>query len=332
MPDGYRYEIDQCDVPIERRTALKQFRGRRRLWVSWLHTDEIHPIWPTLHTMVWTDVAFRTLTGFAVGNDENALNNPLLVEALLSGHAATQVLAIRRLMEDSPKDRISLRRLIRDLNRHFDLITRENYVCCDGLPYDYEVVRDARLKKLTAGQEKVVFNYDITEGPEADGASELLHERFDNLAGIDPARRSREDRLPKSLLTTVEKWLDDSGAEDLVEWTHHYLAHAAGPNERARIADLRVTTDKITDATKALARAAEAMSLIVYAGGRSGFVMPDAPFDQFQRLDKPIMRAGDEHAARDRWDRLSLEWNDCLNGVEDELICRASPSSRGGSF
>ena len=126
---------------------------------------------------------------------------------------------------------------------------------------------------------------------------------------------------------TVEKRLDDSGADDLVKWCHHYLAHAAGPAEMARIADLRVAVNKISDATKALARAAEAISLIVYVGSRSGFVMPSGmPFDQFEKLDKPVMRAGDERAARDRWDQLSADWDRCLDGVEDELVGRAPTS------
>jgi hypothetical protein len=64
-------------------------QGAAALWLSWLHTDEVHPIWPTLHTMVWTDVAFRTLTAF-MSNEENALNNPLIEEALVKGHLATQ--------------------------------------------------------------------------------------------------------------------------------------------------------------------------------------------------------------------------------------------------
>ena len=116
MPDdGCMYDVEQCDVPAERRSALRHFRGRRRLWLSWLHTDEVHPIWPTLHTMVWTEVAFRTLTAF-MSNEENALNNPLIEEALVKGHLATQVLAIRRLVEDSFKDRISLRTLLKGLS------------------------------------------------------------------------------------------------------------------------------------------------------------------------------------------------------------------------
>ena len=58
-----------------------------------------------------------------------------------------------------------------------------------------------------------------TEGPEGDGVAELMHNQFDKLSGIDPAKRSREDRLPVSLVETVEKWLDDSGADDLARWS-----------------------------------------------------------------------------------------------------------------
>ena len=117
MPDEYAYKVAQCAVPPERRAALESFRGKRCVWISWLDTDEHHAVWTTLHSMVWTDVSFRTLRGFALSNDENALNNPLIIEALLRGHAATQVLAIRRLMEVTQKDRISLRRLVADLKR-----------------------------------------------------------------------------------------------------------------------------------------------------------------------------------------------------------------------
>jgi hypothetical protein len=46
-------------------------------------------------------------------------------------------------MEDTPKERLSLPRLVKDLERNRDLFTRENYICHDGLPYDYQAVRDA---------------------------------------------------------------------------------------------------------------------------------------------------------------------------------------------
>ena len=58
-------------------------------------------------------------------------------------------------------------------------------------------------------------------------------------------------------------------------------------------------------------------------------MMPSAPFDQFQRLDKSIMWEGDDEAARDFWDRLSGEWDRCVDGVEEELIGRPGVSLPG---
>ncbi len=196
MSGAYAYNIDQCDTPKQRRSELERFRAKRHVWLSWLATDEHHAIWSTLHRMVWTDVAFKTLTGFALDDEQNALNNPLIVEALLNGHVATQVVGIRRLMDRGGRS-TSLRRLVRDVGGCFELFTRENCVCFDGLLYDFQAVRDARVKQLVHGQAKPTFHWVPMEGPEADGASELAHMEFDRLAGIDPAKRRRQDRLPR---------------------------------------------------------------------------------------------------------------------------------------
>jgi hypothetical protein len=51
----------------------------------------------------------------------------------------------------------------------------------------------------------------------------MAQEQFDKLAGVDPAGRTRGDRLPTSLVTTLEKWLDDSGADDLANGAMHIL-------------------------------------------------------------------------------------------------------------
>ena len=78
--------------------------------------------------------------------------------------------------------------------------------------------------------------------------SELMHEHFDKLAGVHPAARTREDCLPRRLLTTMEAWLDSSGADALAKWSSTYLAHAGGPTERARLKDMVVTSEKISEA------------------------------------------------------------------------------------
>jgi hypothetical protein len=41
--------------------------------------------------MVWTDVAFRSLSELALKEEANCLNNSLVAEKLINGHVATQV-------------------------------------------------------------------------------------------------------------------------------------------------------------------------------------------------------------------------------------------------
>ena len=320
MADDYAYPIDQCDVATERHAALQSYRDKRRLWLSWIDTDEHHAIWLVLSSMVWTDASFKVLTHFATNDESNALSNTLLGQALIDGHVATQVLAIRRLMDGGNSDIISLRRLVKDIRRHFALLTRENYVCFDGLPYDYEAVqRKEMMERVGTG----AF-WGQTSGPGAHGTSRMAHEQFGRLAGIHPEDRRREDRLPTSLLTTIERWLDDSGADELAKWSHAYLAHAGGPESRKRIADLMVTANKITDAIKALARVTEAISAwLLFAGGRSNSLMPVAQFNPFERLDTPIMRAGAEIDAYRLWHQLSGERNGYLEDVDVELMGHA---------
>jgi hypothetical protein len=324
MPDDYAYPVAQCDIAANKRGALQSYRDKRRLWLSWIDADEHHAIWRVLSSMIWTDVSFKTLTQFAINDEDNALNNTLLGQALIDGHVATQVLAIRRLMDNGSSDIISLRRLVKDLRRNFHLFTRENYICFDGLPYDYEAVMH---KEILAHAGTGPY-WGQTSGPGAHGTSRMAHEQFDRLAGVDPAKRSREDRLPLFLLATIERWLDESGADDLAQWSHAYLAHAGGPKSRKRIADLLVTANKITDAMKALARVTEAISAcLLFAGGRLNSLMPVAQFNPFEKLDKPIMKADGEGDAYELWHRLSDERNRYLDRVEDELTGRVKSST-----
>ena len=51
--------------------------------------------------------------------------------------------------------------------------------------------------------------------------------------------------------------------------------------------------------------------------------MPVAQFNQFEKLDKPIIQAGGEADAYKLWHQLSDERNRYLDGVDAELIGRA---------
>jgi hypothetical protein len=323
MNNTYTYPLDECDVEDKR--SLEQFRAKRRLWLSWLETDDHHAIWDTIHAMVWTDIAFRSLTAFATNDESTALQNRLIAEALVNGHFATQILAMRRLVDGGNNDIISLRRLLKDIKQHSRLLTRENYVCHDGLPYDYEAVqRDEMQKHLSAGGGGL---WAANAGPRAWAVSQLIHQQFDSLSGISPERRQRNDVLPASIFKTIEAWLNEGGASELEQWSHRYLAHAGGPEARKQIADIRVTNDQISATIKNLARVTEALSAhVLGAGGRSHALMPVAQFNPFEGLENPVMALSRHDAARQLWDRLSDERNAYLENVREELIGRAPTS------
>ena len=90
----------------------------------------------------------------------------------------------------------------------------------------------------------------------------MAHEKFDRLAGVRPEDRSRSDRLPKRIINELVRWLDESGADETVKWSHTLLAHAAGPNSpnRSAIAAAVPTADKITGCIRAFVQVAEAVT------------------------------------------------------------------------
>jgi hypothetical protein len=205
------------------------------------------------------------------------------------------------------------------MRSNWQLFTRGNYVCHDGLPYDYEAVM---LKEMAARMNKGAF-WASTTGPNAWAVSQMAHEQFDRLANVPPGKRTREDRLPKSLLGIIDSWLDGSGADQLADWSHQYLAHAGGPDRRKQIEEGLVTADKISEAIKTLVRATEAVSAyVLFAGGRLNGLVPVAQFDQFEHLEKPAMQPGRKGEASGIWDQLHRERDAYAAGVEGELIGR----------
>jgi hypothetical protein len=316
MNDASNCKLTDCDVPPERRPALEGYRAKRRKWLDWIDKDEDHAIWTTLSAMIWNDVSFRTLAHLGGNDPHSPLANSLLAEKLINGHVATQVLAIRRLM-DKTRNTISLRRLISDIRSNYALFTRENYVCHDGLPYDYEVVMHAEImQRANTGP-----FWGATSGPQAWGTSQMAHQQFDRLSGISPANRKREDRLPRALLDRIEGWLNTSDADELAEWSHVYLAHAGSAENRKVLSEAIITNDRITAVTRVLARITEAISAyLLHAGGRSNALMPTAQFNQFEHLDRPVLQPDQLEGLHDLWDRLTDERDQFLEGAGEDLL------------
>lgn len=319
MTNSYNYQIFQCDVSDQK--ALHAFREKREQWCSWLEYDQDHAIWSVLSELVWQDTTFATISKLSLDNPECPLNTVLLGEKIISGHFAMQILALRRLA-DKRSDVISLPRLIKDLDRNWHLLTRENLVCFDGLPYDYKSVQNEIWANRRPG---IYWGNNI--GPRAYATSEHLHRLFDRLSGIEEVNRSRSDLLPKSLLATVNGWLSNSGVEEIVQWSHAYLAHGGDKKKRINLDHLQMTNNKISAAIRDVARVTEALSgEILGSSGRRHALMPIAQFDVFERLDKPVASEWQRNGVAEVWNTKSREWDLALEDVRHALLQRAAGS------
>jgi hypothetical protein len=151
--------------------------------------------------------------------------------------ATTQVIAIRRLIE-KPKSNpkwavISLRRILKDIEDNIDLITRENYICYDGLPYDYESVHKKNLANLPRDGRDVHVGTLPTSGPEAWLTSKRAHRSFDRLSQVDPANRKRTDLIRSEIFEFLE--IQIKKCDGIKKYVDKFVAHGAAPEARSEL-------------------------------------------------------------------------------------------------
>jgi hypothetical protein len=321
---GYKYSVEDCCVLDK--ALLVKYRAKRTDWINRLDDDEHHAIWQVIMQMVWREVAFNTIANIANADVNSALNNPLIIEAILYGHLAMQVLAIRRLT-DKTKGVLSLVKLLHDIRKHRKLLTRENYVAFDGLPYDYAAVEEEHFRTRRTG----ALWLDTT-GPGAFEPARRAHEQFDRLSGVRPDSRRRNDQLPELLIDAIERWITDCGAHEIANWSHKYLAHAGSLASRQDIAGYGPNGAKIGEAIKGLARAAEAVSAyLLYSSGRTNALMATPQFDQFERLENVVLSSTSAVDPLAVWDTFTREYNSSLCEVESDLLVAVSVQAKGVS-
>ena len=159
-----------------------------------------------------------------------------------------------------------------DLHSHWPLFTRENYICHDGPPYDFEAVM---MREFRRGQGKAHSGHD--HGPWTHGR------RHAGARAVRPARRNRsgqahagrppaEDfaRYPRGLARRQRR----RRARRLEP---RFLRTRAVQTRRKQIEEGLVTADEISEATRTLVRATEAVSAyVLFAGGRVNGLVPVA--------------------------------------------------------
>jgi hypothetical protein len=305
MPTEYKYDVQQCSV-IDKE-LLTEFRKKRSEWLDWLERDEYHNIWGQIRSMMWNDAVYRSLNEaqhFASEENPTAAINDMLVEFLARGYVSTQVLDICKITDrskDNPeKGVISLRRLLDDIKNHCNLLTRENFVSYDGLPYDYEAAEQSYMNSLTP-EEKITPHWVHKKGPQAGGASRIMHSAFDELSGITAENRKPTDLIHEDVFKTVESLFEEPILEKLRTHRNKFIGHAADKRSREikPLDELGLWLDEIEQAQRIVIQIATAIGF--FYDTALGDVVPTAQFDVFENLDKPIIPAGKMDQINDWW-------------------------------
>lgn len=308
----YTYSIDQCDI-LDKEKG-KAFRQKRLQWMEWLKGEDPHSISRQIHSMLWDDALFCTvneLRKIAATEPENGVGfNGPVIRLFDAGFATTQATTIRRLIEkpkNSPKWAvISLRRVLKDIEESLDLITRENYVCYDGLPYDYDSVHKKWLSLLPVTESGVHVGFRPTQGPDAWPMAERVHQNFDILAQVNPKNRKREDRIKFKVLEHLE--IQIKKCENIKKYVDKFIAHAAAPETRAGLSNKEkgITLERLETCHKIIYQVASfVLGSLLWEPNLGGLPVPQ--YDHLKNLDKFWISPENLEKARKKWDEIAKE-------------------------
>jgi hypothetical protein len=312
-----RFSIPINTCQVDEKNKLNTYRQLWLKWMSWYeHTPgEPHSIESQIHQMIFNDITYRAILSVRESAAETAISarSPTLAYLTDRGYFLSQVLAIQKL-RDKGSHVISVRRLLKDVEAHRDVITREVYVSGDGHPYDYnscaEVLPhgDLGFQIYGLGHPRLVA-YAVSKG---------LHETFDVLSGKQANQRSRQDTVRPSVFKTLNDWIDVPSADEVEHIRNHFIAHSADTFKRGAYQLAGVKFWQIDELQRAIIRIERALTDCILSIRIGRDVVPLKPLGIFSVLDLPYA-PGAQDLMHKRWDELEDERNAWKNGILEDL-------------
>ncbi len=292
-------DISSFDVHDKKKLAL--FINKRKEWQRLL-LDSSHPsVYKQVTHILWNDAIFRKFNEARrltiERNSPNfSLNGPLL-RILDEEFVVFQVMAIRRLTDrkfrDPQKAIISLIRLIDDIKEHKNLLTRENYICCEGTVYAEPDSMDD-LSNWVDWKRK--------------------QSNFDIMSSISEDKRDRLDKINISLINRLEENL--KVCKVIRKYANKFIAHASDPQTNPEMSEKekKITLDKLDECYRAIARTASFLgAVLLYEYPLGG--IPTPQYDNLKNLDKAMISKADMHKLRMFWKERFQEVDDWDNNL-----------------
>ena len=223
----YQFPVEQCDVLPERRRRLERFRATRERWLERLNGPHANAVSNQLRTLMYFDTAYATLTA-AHRLEAYRPINEMLFMLYEHGYASLIATGVRRLVDTDEKtgSLMSLVLAIESVEQHESLFTRENFVCNDGLPFDFQTVIDQFYRDNPAANPEGYLRLP-TSGPQGWMSSELAHQAFDRLAAhVGGETRKRGDRISPQVFERLRTALASDPIKKLCAFVDTRIAHA----------------------------------------------------------------------------------------------------------
>lgn len=301
----YRYSVEQCDVDPKHRRRLERYRSFRAKCLEMLRGEGSATVTRQMHELAWDTAVFQTLSEARRLEPTRAVNGAMW-DLLLNGYVSRMVLGIRRLV-DQGESTTGLRAILQKVRNQHELLTRENYICNDGLPFDPGPVRDKSWASLRLEPGKPMSLWLPTEGPEAYGTSERAHETFDKLCDV-PLTGRRDERISLVVLDRLEEGLSSPEIQRVKALADKRYAHSEhlkpGVEET-----LNLTFNDLEEALRHIAVVANFISSNVFFDATFGTLVPTAQFNQLEALEQSWVLPDTIPALHQHWSALEERLN-----------------------
>jgi hypothetical protein len=303
-PPAYAQPLSKCDV-LDREN-LEAFRSKRLEWYTLLDHDPEHSVWSQLAALLWEDCTFRLfneLRRLTPSEPLSALTSSLVAEAIDNNYVQTMILGVSRLTDPQPADPskgvVSLRRVFSDVQDHRHLITREAFICYDGMRFDPSTIAWPREFSGSAGP-----TWTQIGGPLDRSTPLRLHNRFDRLSGTDAAHRTRFDRVNETIFAEINALLSRPAINRIRSTRNKFIAHASDARSRGPQSGPILSIANVEDALRPLVQAYHRLASDVLLGMGSGdALMPTPQFDPLEGLVDALTSEQKEHLLT-FWDEL----------------------------
>ncbi|MGA2103280.1 MAG: hypothetical protein ABSG34_19370 [Candidatus Sulfotelmatobacter sp.] len=318
LADRFKTAVKDCEVELK-----ENLIGYRQKWVQWMswygygNPPEPNNIESQIHRMFFNDLTYRAAVSVRSSVDAGmdiSARSATLAYLLDQGYVVSQVLALQKLL-DNGSDVISVKRLLKNVEKHRKFITREVYVAGDGLPYDYT----SWLDTVDTSDPMVQICGIDAPGLHRFAVSKQLHETFDQLSGKKPDQRTRQDVIPKAIFRTLDSWISGPRAEEIGDLRNKFIAHAANALEVGSSTFNGVSFSQIDELQRAIVRVVHALIDDILSIRIARPIVPYPPLGIFRGLDLPYSPSDAEAKMHQRWGDLSEERNGWNTGILQEV-------------